>query len=1313
MSPDHPRLTRISTVSFASPSVFGNMGVLDSGSHANVCSLRFIELYKQSLLQHGIKYSLKPMQSKLNLQFANGEISRPLYCTYILLCIGVHQYQILVHVLDNYVSPLLLSREFMDDFRLSITWHSDTIQSPYFGKIRGARDQYSNMLLPLLLTQPALQTAQIAANRVSYDNLSRKQLLHIHCNLGHATVDKLLLYFSRSLGLEHIPKTMRDQIQEIVSNCESCRLKHRFIRNKVNGIVSPRVNCIVSFDLTELRVYDKKYLICALVDLHSGFVYADFIPDKRSFSIISIIEKWSFIFGSYPEVFLSDNAKEHLSHEFFSYCAYRNIRHVTSLTYHAHQNGPTERRNFILKQIYRIIFDHFQKNFPEFLSPSYIGSILSDTCRSMNAIPGRYKYSPYHICFGRPSVIHTSLFDLSPSQNIESIDPRTDLYKRIVIQNEVSKLVNRAQIDSKLHLALQARLIRSRPFSYGDTVYFFQKLPHTSYPLYTGPYRVVGHNGTFYILEQNGKLVRAQGEHLTPGITDRIEIGVDSPDDTDLSSGRPHITHQTESQPQTSTRICRPSIPHFGHFDYDEDNDVNMDRTNSIPSIPHNSDVFMGETPNVVRSRTPEPMQVDPVVAADPRPLSMPPLLQRKRKVSEVYTRTPPSATQITPLRTSIRREGRGVPLEIVPRNLARSLSRDRTDMPLSPERQRPQESPQPSPVPDENNALVLLPSQEEVSSQHASTSSELDMTECSDCGIQYERCEANNHKRLFCQYRNEESATVLGVHAFQVFSVSVRDLSNFSQTAKGMRSVSKSDLAKYKQEFDAAKLKELNSWKENDVYDLIEIVDDSLSEKNLIPMRWVTTWKFIDPETVESKARLVLQGFRDLQQNSIRIDSPTVHRLSIRLILSWAVYRGFTPGILDVKTAFLQSRNFSLESGREVFAVPPDDVRVILGLKDTVDYVFRLKKSIYGLKDAPREFFLTLTTELSKLMTSSTIDRSLFFYHSQDVLCGVIGLHVDDLVFCGDQAFLQNVMNRISAVFRCGKFENGSFVYCGLKIVSDTGTVSLSQSEYANSISEVSTTSGNRTSNRVLNSIEVTKFRSALGCLSWLSGQSRPDIAFRVNRLSTTRNSPTSSDVVSVNKLIRYVQYSSDFSLIFRFINWSRAFILLYTDSSLGNVEDSYSQGAFVLFLAELKKDGISVTLLDWNSKKLRRIARSSLTAETLAMNDSVDHGLYMRALIREFIGRDLKIEVLNDNNNLIQLIHSDKSTTEKRILLDLAALREHFRTGIRFHFVPTRNCLADGLTKMNASSSIKSLCDVMRSSFIPRTMLPDTLFD
>ena len=102
-------------------------------------------------------------------------------------------------------------------------------------------------------------------------------------------------------------------------------------------------------------------------------------------------------------------------------------------------------------------------------------------------------------------------------------------------------------------------------------------------------------------------------------------------------------------------------------------------------------------------------------------------------------------------------------------------------------------------------------------------------------------------------------------------------------------------------EEVTRAKLDESESWKRNHVY---SEVDDK--GQQCISVRWVITRKMKDRHSVV-KARLVARGYKEESLISVRKDSSTCCKGSIRSLLCINASFKWSVKTLDIKSAILQ----------------------------------------------------------------------------------------------------------------------------------------------------------------------------------------------------------------------------------------------------------------------------------------------------------------------------------------------------------------------------------------------------------------------
>ena len=235
------------------------------------------------------------------------------------------------------------------------------------------------------------------------------------------------------------------------------------------------------------------------------------------------------------------------------------------------------------------------------------------------------------------------------------------------------------------------------------------------------------------------------------------------------------------------------------------------------------------------------------------------------------------------------------------------------------------------------------------------------------------------------------------------------------------------------------AKEKEIGNWQENDVYEEVEDVG-----QRALSVRWVVTEKVRNGQPVV-KARLVARGFEE-ETGDYRKDSPTCSKESVRLALSVAATRGWICHSLDVKAAYLQGNPIN----RTVYLRPPTEF--------SNGSLWKLKKTVYGLCDAARHWYLRVRDQLLEFGASaSSLDPALFSWKREGRLEGVICVYVDDLFWAGTDEFSKQVIDKLGQTFLVGSFESKAFKYIGLNIVSNAdGSITLDQHQYGATLTPI-----------------------------------------------------------------------------------------------------------------------------------------------------------------------------------------------------------------------------------------------------------------
>ena len=150
------------------------------------------------------------------------------------------------------------------------------------------------------------------------------------------------------------------------------------------------------------------------------------------------------------------------------------------------------------------------------------------------------------------------------------------------------------------------------------------------------------------------------------------------------------------------------------------------------------------------------------------------------------------------------------------------------------------------------------------------------------------------------------------------------------------------------------------------------------------------------------------------------------------------------------------------------------------------------------------------------------------------------------------------------------------------------------------------------------------TQFRGGVGPPQWLQWQGNPLLSFATGILQSRSATPNSHDLLSLNKLMREVK--SMLGLCWWIVTVPSTFVwLTAADAAWANRPDGSSTSGHVIMAAHpniQRGESSTVSLLGWNSRKIRRVARSSLVAECAAFSTGLAHTDMLRVLYGELCG-------------------------------------------------------------------------------------------
>ncbi|KAL4582814.1 hypothetical protein LXL04_007375 [Taraxacum kok-saghyz] len=468
----------------------------------------------------------------------------------------------------------------------------------------------------------------------------------------------------------------------------------------------------------------------------------------------------------------------------------------------------------------------------------------------------------------------------------------------------------------------------------------------------------------------------------------------------------------------------------------------------------------------------------------------------------------------------------------------------------------------------------------------------------------------------------------------------------------------------------------ELNQFKRLKVWQLLELPKG----KKSLDTRWVFRNKQDDSGViVRNKARLVVRGFRQIEGlDYTEVYAPVARLEAIRIFLAYASHMGFTVYQMDVKTAFLYG-----EVKEEIYVDQPP------GFVDSKlpNHVYKLDKALYGLHQAPRAWYATLTDHLLKHgYKRGKIDQTLFIKRVKKELI-MVQIYVDEIIFRSTSEELckdfETVMKKRFEMSSLGEMT----MFLGLQVRQGSSGILLHQGKYVADMlekfgfqdsKEASTPMAKRP---LLNSdpdgepVDQTLYRSMIGSLMYLTA-SRPDVLFAVCQCARYQANPKTSHIIAVKRIFRYLKGRPKLGLWYP--KNPEFNLYAFTDSNYGGCEfDRKSTIAGCQFVGD--------RLISWQCKKQQTVSTSTAEAEYVAASACCSHVIWMHHQLLDYGLDYLNTAIFCDNDAAIQITKNPvQHSKTKHIDIKVHFIRDCYERGlIHLAQVHTDNNVADLFTK------------------------------
>ncbi|GJU00031.1 putative RNA-directed DNA polymerase [Tanacetum coccineum] len=471
----------------------------------------------------------------------------------------------------------------------------------------------------------------------------------------------------------------------------------------------------------------------------------------------------------------------------------------------------------------------------------------------------------------------------------------------------------------------------------------------------------------------------------------------------------------------------------------------------------------------------------------------------------------------------------------------------------------------------------------------------------------------------------------------------------------------------------------EMSALLENDTWELVELPFG----RKALNSKWVWKLKFKSSGEIERyKARLVAMGCA--QKEGVDYEetfSPVVKMVTVRCLINLAVNQSWPIYQLDINNAFLYG-----DLDETVYMKPPQ------GFYPGNDkLVCRLKKSIYGLKQSPRQWNAKLTSVLVENgFCQSKSDYSLYTKSVGDVFLALL-VYVDDIIVTGNNA---EEIEKFK-VFLKGKFkikDLGKLKYfLGIEVVDTSSGICLNQRKYVLDllseygmlackpsktplVSKLSISNEETENDSLLEN--VTDYQKLMGKLIYLT-HTRPDISYAVHCLSQFMHSPLNSHLKIAFKILRYLKGSPGLGILVA--KSSGMSLKAFSDADWAKcIVTRRSVTGYCVFL--------NGNLVSWKSKKQNTLSKSSAEAEYRALASVTSEVTWILKILKDLQCNDLlPVDLFCDSNSAIKIAANPVfHERTKHLEIDLHFVREKFLNGVvKTVKVDTANQIADIFTK------------------------------
>nr|GEX44374.1 hypothetical protein [Tanacetum cinerariifolium] len=314
-----------------------------------------------------------------------------------------------------------------------------------------------------------------------------------------------------------------------------------------------------------------------------------------------------------------------------------------------------------------------------------------------------------------------------------------------------------------------------------------------------------------------------------------------------------------------------------------------------------------------------------------------------------------------------------------------------------------------------------------------------------------------------------------------------------------------------------------------------------------------------------KNNARLVAQGFRQEKGIDFQESFAPVPRIeAIRIFIENVAPKNVTIFQMDAKTVFLNG-----ELKEEVYISQPEGFVD----QDNPSHVYKLKKDLYGLRQAPRVWYNILSSFIiSQHFSKGVVDPTLFKWKARNDLL-VVQIYVDDIIFAStNTAMCNEFANLMTTKFKMSMMGADVILFRITNFSSDSiDTPMVEKSKLDEDLHG--------------KPVDAKQYRGMIGSLMYLTSN-RPNLIYAVCLCSRYQAKPIKKHLNAIKRIFQNIKGTINMAL--KYSKGTGMSLTAYANAHHTGCQDTRrSTSGSAQFLGD--------KLVSWSSKKQKRTTISS----------------------------------------------------------------------------------------------------------------------